>query len=122
MIPPPWRNDVLTEAHLSRSVLLRVDFACYVLETLHFDAACHGAFWMLALYQGRFGTVPDDDEELAQLARVPLSVWRKKVGPKLRAMMDPAPGDGLVQSLIVPVGKPPRQAAREEVRLAEALS
>lgn len=57
----------------------------YLGDTMELDAAQHGAYLLLLMYYWRNGPLPLDDAKLAQIARTELRVWKKTVGPVVKA-------------------------------------
>lgn len=57
----------------------------YLGDTMELDAAQHGAYLLLLMYYWRNGPLPLDDAKLAQIARTDLRVWKKTVGPVVKA-------------------------------------
>lgn len=57
----------------------------YLADTHHLNAECQGAYLLLLLHCWRCNgaPLPDDDRQLARIARVGLSRWRKVVRPQL---------------------------------------
>ena len=68
----------------------------YLAGTMHLSPAEHGAYLLLLMHQWRSGPLPDDDRQLAAIARVEHAAWRKGIGATVRRFFTPTP-DGLVQ-------------------------
>jgi uncharacterized protein YdaU (DUF1376 family) len=68
----------------------------YLADTMHLNAAQHGAYLLLLMHQWRTGPLVDDDAQLATIARCDLALWRRAVGPVVRRFFDPTP-EGLAQ-------------------------
>ena len=49
----------------------------YLKETTHLDAPMHGAYLLLRMHYWANGSLPDDDEQLARIARMSRTQWRK---------------------------------------------
>lgn len=49
----------------------------YRADTTHLGAAQHGAYLLLIMHYWQQGGLPDDDEQLARIACMSLSEWRK---------------------------------------------
>lgn len=67
----------------------------YLSDTMHLNGAEHGAYLLLLMHQWRSGPLPDDDRQLAAIARTDTATWRK-VGPVVRKFFQATP-EGLVQ-------------------------
>ncbi|SFJ28179.1 YdaU family protein [Aerobium aerolatum] len=61
----------------------------YRADTTHLSAAQHGAYLLLIMHYWQQGAVPDDDEQLARIACMTLTEWRRN-RPIIRAFF----GDG----------------------------
>jgi len=57
----------------------------YLGDTMELDGAQHGAYLLLLMYYWRNGPLPADDVKLAQIARTDLRLWKKTVGPVVKA-------------------------------------
>jgi uncharacterized protein YdaU (DUF1376 family) len=57
----------------------------YLGDTMELDGAQHGAYLLLLMYYWRNGPLPIDDAKLAQIARTDIRLWKKLVGPVVRA-------------------------------------
>lgn len=57
----------------------------YLGDTMELDGPQHGAYLLLLMYYWRNGPLPLDDAKLAQIGRTDIRVWRKTVGPVVRA-------------------------------------
>lgn len=69
--------------------------ADYLADTPHLSAVEHGAYLLLLMCQWRMGALPDDDKQLARMARCSLKQWQS-IAPTVRAFFDCTPV-GLVQ-------------------------
>ncbi|MEE2951466.1 MAG: DUF1376 domain-containing protein [Pseudomonadota bacterium] len=49
----------------------------YLADTAHLNAAQHGAYLLLILHYWRKGGLPDDDAQLAQIARMSTAEWKR---------------------------------------------
>jgi uncharacterized protein YdaU (DUF1376 family) len=56
----------------------------YLADTMHLNAAQHGSYLLLLMHYWRNGPLPDDDGQLAAIARCEMRLW-KSVGPVIRA-------------------------------------
>lgn len=56
----------------------------YLGDTGHLDATGHGAYLLLLMHYWRNGPLPDDDKQLAVIARMERKVWIKEVAPLVR--------------------------------------
>jgi len=68
----------------------------YLADTMHLDATGHGAYLLLLMHSWRRGALPDDDAELAAIARVTPEVWAAGLGRRIRGFFLAVP-EGLVQ-------------------------
>jgi uncharacterized protein YdaU (DUF1376 family) len=57
----------------------------YLADTMELDAAQHGAYLLLLMFYWRNGPLPVEDAKLAQIARTDLRIWKKTVGPIVKA-------------------------------------
>lgn len=57
----------------------------YLGDTMELDGAQHGAYLLLLMYYWRNGPLPTEDAKLAQIARTDLRLWKKIVGPVVKA-------------------------------------
>lgn len=57
----------------------------YLGDTMELDGAQHGAYLLLLMYYWRNGPLPIDDAKLAQIARTDARLWKRTVGPVVRA-------------------------------------
>lgn len=55
----------------------------YLADTMHLNAAQHGAYLLLLMHYWRNGPLPNDDAQLAAIARCEMRLW-KSVGPVVR--------------------------------------
>lgn len=67
----------------------------YLADTMHLTGPEHGAYLLLLMHSWRTGPLPDDDRQLAAIARTDRSMW-KEIGPTVRAFFTVTPA-GLVQ-------------------------
>jgi uncharacterized protein YdaU (DUF1376 family) len=63
----------------------------YLADTMHLNAAQHGAYLLLLMHYWRNGPLPDDDAQLAAIARCDARLW-KTVGPVVRGFFRPNNG------------------------------
>jgi uncharacterized protein YdaU (DUF1376 family) len=64
----------------------------YLADTMELDAAQHGAYLLLLMFYWRNGPLPVEDAKLAQIARTDPRVWKKTVGPVVKAFFREAHG------------------------------
>lgn len=57
----------------------------YLADTMHLQAAEHGAYLLLLMHSWRNGPLPNDDKILSGIARISLKVWTKEIGATVRA-------------------------------------
>lgn len=50
-------------------------WADYLADTAHLSTAQHGAYLLLMGHYWRHGDLPDDDDQLARITRLPLTEW-----------------------------------------------
>ena len=62
--------------------------ADYLADTAHLSAAEHGAYLLLIMHYWRKGGLPDDDAQLARIARMSPEEW-SKVRPIIEAFFEP---------------------------------
>lgn len=62
--------------------------ADYLADTMRLNGAQHGAYLLLIMEYWRNGPPPDNDAELAAIARTDLKLWRKDVGPVVRRFFE----------------------------------
>jgi uncharacterized protein YdaU (DUF1376 family) len=73
--------------------------ADYLRDTMHLSAEQHGAYLLLLMAcWSRGGSLPDNDAQLAGIARMPLAAWRRNA-PIIRAFFD-SEGGALVQGRV----------------------
>lgn len=75
------RNDVWMPLYLGD----------YLADTMHLNAAEHGAYLLLLMHYWRTGPLPDNDAQLAIIAKTESRAWRT-VGPVVRAFFSPHAG------------------------------
>jgi uncharacterized protein YdaU (DUF1376 family) len=68
----------------------------YRAETAHLNATQHGGYLLLIMHYWQQGRLPDDDEQLARVACMPIREWRKN-----RAVLRALFGDGWRHERIV---------------------
>jgi len=90
----------------------------YLGDTMELDAAQHGAYLLLLMYYWRNGPLPIDDAKLAQIARTDPRVWKKTVGPVVKAFFREADGRLHQKRADIEIAK----AAECRERAAEARS
>ena len=56
----------------------------YLADTMHLDGPKHGAYILLIMHYWRSGPLPDNDDELAAIARTDIKDWKKRIGPSVR--------------------------------------
>jgi len=56
----------------------------YLADTGHLSACEHGAYLLLLMHYWRNGPLPDNDKQLAAIARTDRAVWETEVGPVVR--------------------------------------
>lgn len=66
----------------------------YLADTMHLSGPEHGAYLLLLMHSWRVGPLPDDDRQLATIARTEPAAW-KRMAPTIRAFLTPSNG-GLV--------------------------
>lgn len=57
----------------------------YLADTMHLSATEHGAYLLLLMHAWRSGPLPNDDRQLASIARVEMRVWSRNVGAAVKA-------------------------------------
>ena len=67
----------------------------YLADTMHLTGPEHGAYLLLLMHSWRNGPLPDDDRQLAAIARTDRAAW-KDIGPTIRTFFQATPA-GLVQ-------------------------
>lgn len=60
----------------------------YLADTGHLGTAQHGAYLLLIMHYWRNGGVPDNDRQLASIARLPLRIWQD-IRPIIEAFFQP---------------------------------
>lgn len=60
----------------------------YLADTGHLGTAQHGAYLLLIMHYWRNGGVPDNDRQLASIARLPLRIWQD-IRPVIEAFFQP---------------------------------
>lgn len=78
-----------------RDTWMPVDVGAYLADTMRLTTQQHGAYFLLLLDYWKSGPLPDDDEQLAGVAKVDLREWKAKVGPVVRRFFAVA-DDGLL--------------------------
>ena len=58
----------------------------YLADTGHLRTVDHGAYILLLLHYWRTGSLPQDDTQLAKIARLPLRSWKNSVKPILQPL------------------------------------
>jgi uncharacterized protein YdaU (DUF1376 family) len=61
-----------------------VKVSAYLADTGHLSTVEHGAYMMLIMHYWRTEGLPDDDQKLANITRLPLNVWLE-IRPTIRA-------------------------------------
>lgn len=56
----------------------------YLGDTGHLNTTQHGAYFLLMMHYWRKDGLPDDDEQLAAITKLPLKIWRE-IRPTLQA-------------------------------------
>lgn len=69
----------------------------FMTETATLTMEQLGGYVMMLNTQWLHGCVPEDEAELATMARVTLGRWRKRIAPKVMRFFEQLPGGGLVQ-------------------------
>jgi uncharacterized protein YdaU (DUF1376 family) len=62
--------------------------ADYLGDTMHLNGAQHGAYLLLLMHHWRNGPLPDDEAQLASIARTDINVWRKAIAPIVMKFFD----------------------------------
>src|ERR1019366_2244636 len=57
----------------------------YLGDTMHLTYDQHGPYLLLIMHYMRKGPLPDDDQQLAAISRVPQKTWRRDMARTLRA-------------------------------------
>jgi uncharacterized protein YdaU (DUF1376 family) len=57
----------------------------YLGDTMHLSYDQHGPYMFLLFHYWRQGPLPDDDKQLAAIARVPLKIWKRDMAEAIRA-------------------------------------
>lgn len=57
----------------------------YLSDTMHLTGPEHGAYMLLLMHYWGHGPLPDDDVLLSRIARTGVGIWRKRIGPVVRA-------------------------------------
>ena len=68
----------------------------YLADTMHLTGPEHGAYLLLLMHSWRTGPLPDDDRQLAAIARTDRATWQKEVGSTVRGFFTKTDA-GLVQ-------------------------
>lgn len=68
----------------------------YVVDTMHLTTLEHGAYLLLIMEYWRKGPLPDDDKQLAAIAKLDRRTWDKDVGVALRGFFKRDASDGLL--------------------------
>jgi len=66
----------------------------YLADTMHLNPQQHGAYLLLLMHHWRAGNLPDDEVQLASIARCDLPLWRKSIWPVLRGFFSHDPRGG----------------------------
>ncbi len=82
--------------------------ADYLGDTMHLSTVQHGAYILLLMHHWRSGALPDDDVQLASIARCDLKIWQKSMANVLRSFFQKT-DSGLVQ----------KRLAQEKVKAEE---
>lgn len=56
----------------------------YLADTMHLNAAQHGAYLLLIMHYWCNGPLPDDDTKLANITRTKLRAWNRDIGSTIR--------------------------------------
>jgi uncharacterized protein YdaU (DUF1376 family) len=52
-----------------------LDVGSYTADTGHLSTVQHGAYFLLIMHYWAMGKLPDDDQQLANITRLPLNEW-----------------------------------------------
>jgi uncharacterized protein YdaU (DUF1376 family) len=66
--------------------------ADYLADTMHLTTVQHGAYFLLLMHHWKNGSLPDDDAQLASIARCDARLWRASIAPILRPFFDAEAG------------------------------